>query len=319
MSVIGRGVLILLILSQAIACASSEPKASLVPELKTLIPETSSTPLEYADASLKADGLSDEFIASIHTLYIDKNKNWMESANRIVELNIFGFLGQTNYFLHDSPLAQKKIKRYLKDHEQSFRSTAKKYPVSPNAIASLLWVETKYGKTIGTFPLAWVYYALVLGSHPTMIKNALDAIPEKMAKGNPKGITPKAAQEKVIERCKSKAAWALEELRAIQQIQTEHYFNPFTHKASFAGAFGIPQFIPSTYLKSAVSEFRTKPDLFKHSDAIFSVAHFLQMNGWKEKDPEAEALALYSYNRSKDYGAVILKLAQEVLSSSKSH
>jgi membrane-bound lytic murein transglycosylase B len=314
MTLFRRSALLLIVLTQAIACASS-PQAStgsLVPELKKLVPETTETPIEFTDARLKADGLSDEFIHSVHTLFLDKNSKWPESVTRIVELNVFGFLGQSNYALHDSPLAQRKIKRYLKDHQKSFRTTRKKYAVSSSAIASLLWVETKHGKTMGSFPIAWVYYALVMGSHPDFVRTMVELTPEKLAKGNPKELTLRAAQEKVIERCKSKATWALEELKAIQQIQKENYFNPFNHKASFAGAFGIPQFIPSTYLKSAVSDFRAKPDLFKHSDAILSVAHFLQTNGWKEKDPEAEATALFSYNRSKDYGAVILKLAQEV-------
>jgi membrane-bound lytic murein transglycosylase B len=309
-----RGFVFFVLLTQLNACASASPSPtpSPVPDLQTLIPKTSIDPIEFADTLLKADGLSDDFIKSIHSLYLDKNKDWQEGASRIVELNVFGFLGQSNYFLHDSPLAQRKIKRYLKDHQSTFRMAKRKYAVSSAAIASLLWVETKHGKTIGTFPLAWVFYSLVIGSHPHFINSMLTLVPEKLAKGNPKNLSLRAAEEKVIERCKAKSVWALEELKAIQKIQNEHYFNPFQHKASFAGAFGIPQFIPSSYLKQAVSEFRTKPDLFRHSDAILSVAHFMIANGWKDKDAESQATALFSYNRSKDYGAVILQLSREV-------
>jgi membrane-bound lytic murein transglycosylase B len=318
MTLLARGFLLFVILSQVTACASppqrTEPNPSLVPELKKVISENTQPLLDFTDDLLRSDGMSDEFIQNIHKLYIVKNKDWQERAARIVELNIFGFLGQSNYALHDSPLAQKKIKRYLKDHAQTFRMAHQKYAVSSPAIASLLWVETKYGKVLGTFPLPFVFYAMAMGSHSQMIHAMIKLIPEKMAKGNPKGITPEAAEEKVIDRCKSKAGWALEELKAVKTIQNQHYFNPFSQKASFAGAFGLPQFIPSTYLKLAISEFRTKPNLSRHSDAILSIAHFLISNGWKDKDPEAEAAALFSYNRSKDYGAVILKLAHEVSS-----
>jgi membrane-bound lytic murein transglycosylase B len=295
------------------SCSSSTiaKDSSLLPSLKTLIPEVSESPIEYADSRLAAAGLPADFIQTIHQLYLKDAKHWTEETSKIVELNVFGFLGQTNYFLHDSPLAQKKIKRYLKDHRSSFQTLKKKYAVSPETVAALLWVETKHGKTLGSFPMPFVYYSMIIGSHPVYIRSMVALAPEKIAKGNPKNLTLSAVQEKVITRCKSKADWAINELKAAYQIQQEHDFNPFHQKASFAGAFGISQFIPSTYLKLAVSEFRTKPDLYKHSDAILSVGNFLKSYGWKNSDPDAEAKALYAYNHSKDYGAVILKLAEE--------
>jgi membrane-bound lytic murein transglycosylase B len=321
---------LILILTQTCACASEsqssnqsiKPDVVLAPELKSQIPETNESPTEFADKQLKASGISEDFIQKIHALYLSENpklnkaafkeKDWEESASQILTLNDFGFLYLSDYMAHDSPLAVRKIKRYLKDHKTSFRAARRKYAVSSSTIASLLWVETKHGKIIGTFPLPWVFYSLVMGSHPQFIKEMLAELPGRLEKGNPKNLTLFAAQTKVIERCKSKATWALEELKAIQQINAENDFNPFRSKASFAGAFGFAQFIPSTYLKLAVSEFRSKPDLFKHSDAIASVAHFLQMNGWKDNNPDLQAQALFAYNRSKDYGSVILKLSQEV-------
>ena len=291
--------------------SASSPRPTASPQREII--ETSDSPIDFADAQLKAAGLPPDFIHQIHTSFLTKkNKNWTEQVTKITELNVFGFLAQSDYFAQDSPLAQKKIKQYLKGHRKTFLTCKKKYSVSPSAIASLLWVETKHGKTIGPYPMPFVFYALVMGSHPSFVHSMLSELPDRIAKSNPKGLALAAAQEKVIERCNSKAEWAIEELKAIQYIQAEHDFNPFRKKASFAGAFGIAQFIPSSYLKFAISGFRKKPDLFKHSDAILSVAHFLKVNGWRDEDAELQAQALYSYNRSKDYGAVILKLAREV-------
>jgi membrane-bound lytic murein transglycosylase B len=261
---------------------------------------------------------SERFISASFFKNIDPRSKRIAYRVRRLTLSGCWFTGRfhsndspTNYFLHDSPLAQKKIKRYLKDHRSSFQTLKKKYAVSPETVAALLWVETKHGKTLGSFPMPFVYYSMIIGSHPVYIRSMVALAPEKIAKGNPKNLTLSAVQEKVITRCKSKADWAINELKAAYQIQQEHDFNPFHQKASFAGAFGISQFIPSTYLKLAVSEFRTKPDLYKHSDAILSVGNFLKSYGWKNSDPDAEAKALYAYNHSKDYGAVILKLAEE--------
>ena len=271
-----------------------------------------SSPIEEADFSLKEAGMPLEFINGIHKLFISKSKKWQENASKIIELNTFGFLGKSDYEQQDTKLARKKIRRYLKVHLSSFKVIRKKHLISPEAIASLLWVETRHGKNMGNFSLVWVFYSMVMGAHPQFVNEMLALTPEYMSKGNPKNYTLVEAKEKVKERCKSKAQWALQELKAILTIQNRNYFNPLRAKASFAGAFGIPQFIPSTYLKSAISPFRNKPNLFKHSDAIASVANFLVTNGWKEKEQSAQASALFSYNRSKDYGLLILKLAQEV-------
>lgn len=61
---------------------------------------------------------------------------------------------------------------------------------------------------------------------------------------------------------------------------------------SYAGALGIPQFLPGTYLRYAVS---TRPghapDLFNSSDdAIASIAHYLVLHGWRRGEPVVRAL-----------------------------
>ncbi len=301
----------ILVLSQSTAFADPSELIA-VPEKRSALPEVALTELEFADARLKESGLSAPFIASIRSAFIDNNPEWRESAKRIIELNVFGFLSRSDYSVHDSPNAKKNIVRYLSDHRVSFVEARKQYPVSSSAIASLMWVETKYGKVMGTFPVAWVYYSLVLGAHPGFIKDMLTLLPPKIAKDNPKNLSYIAAENKVIERCQQKSVWALDEMKAVSFIHETGIFNPLKVKASFAGAFGLGQFIPSSYLKFSESLHRKNADLFKPSDAILSIAHFLQENGWDEKDPESKAKALFSYNRSKDYGSIILKLAHDI-------
>ncbi len=305
-----------LLLAGCFACSSTaKSNAQTNTESLETITPVAVSPVEYADQILKSNGFSQNFIDSLHNQFILKHSNWSESTLKIEELNIFGFLGHADYSVHDSPIARKKIKKYLKDHQKSFRETEKRYAVSSRSIASLMWVETKFGKITGTYPIAWVFYSMLLGSHPQFVQEMIKITPEKLAKGNPKNLTLIAAQNKVIERSKSKALWAIDELKAINQMSANYQFNPFRVKSSFAGAFGLPQFIPSTYLKFAESPFRKRPDLYKHSDAVLSVAHFLHENGWVENDESSKSKALYAYNRSRDYGDVILKLAKEPINN----
>ena len=60
-----------------------------------------------------------------------------------------------------------------------------------------------------------------------------------------------------------------------------------TLRGSYAGAIGLPQFMPSSYRRYAVDYNRDgKRDLIgSKSDAIGSVAHYLKMHGWLAEKP----------------------------------
>jgi peptidoglycan lytic transglycosylase B len=62
--------------------------------------------------------------------------------------------------------------------------------------------------------------------------------------------------------------------------------SPLTIKGSYAGAMGIPQFIPSSYRSFAVDfDDDHKRDLTDTNDAIGSVANFLKQHGWRRDEP----------------------------------
>lgn len=77
------------------------------------------------------------------------------------------------------------------------------------------------------------------------------------------------------------------ELEEFLVLARDLKWNPREVMGSYAGAIGIPQFIPSSYRRYAVDhDGDGRRDLLKnHSDAIGSVASFLKQHGWVERGP----------------------------------
>lgn len=95
------------------------------------------------------------------------------------------------------------------------------------------------------------------------------------------------------------------ELEQYLLLAREQGFDMLSIRASYAGALGIPQFMPSSYRKHAV-DFNGdgKIDLMKGvEDAIGSVANYLRQYGWKPGEPVAMRAKVGDGSRPNDVGA----------------
>ncbi len=301
---------ILITFAFGLACAQTgvAKDPAPVPDVP-LIPEQIT---ETARKDLFQKGISPDFLGEIELKYTRK-KNWIQSSLKLIEPNVYGFLYQGDYMKHDSKRARKKTSRYLMAHHHSFLAAEKRYRVSAESIAALLWVETKLGNDMGQHAVPFVFYSIALASQPSVCREMEKLLPIKLdgAKTAEKPDAATAAR-KLEERCKQKSEWAISELKELSRLHESGKLDAFKLRGSFAGAFGIPQFLPSSYAKYAISEYRKKPNLFLISDAILSVGNFLKQNGWKPDSTDSQAQALYAYNRSRDYGVVILQMAEQL-------
>lgn len=95
------------------------------------------------------------------------------------------------------------------------------------------------------------------------------------------------------------------ELEQYLLLAREQNFDILSVRASYAGALGMPQFMPSSYRKIAI-DFNDdgKVDLMKGADdAIGSVANYLRQYGWKPGEPVAVRAKVSNVGRPNDVGA----------------
>lgn len=77
------------------------------------------------------------------------------------------------------------------------------------------------------------------------------------------------------------------ELKSLVLLANQHQVDPATLTGSYAGAMGLGQFIPSSYMAySADYDGDGFADLWNNpSDAIWSVANYLSVHGWSAEQP----------------------------------
>lgn len=139
--------------------------------------------------------------------------------------------------------------QFWKQHERILRTTEKKYGVPAEIIVAILGIETSYGKITGKFPVLQTLATLTF-DYPR------------------------------------RAAFFRKELEDFLLLTEEGSLHPTQTLGSYAGAMGMPQFMPSSYKRYAVATSQHgRRDLINNTaDVIGSVANYLKTNGWRYQD-----------------------------------
>ena len=132
----------------------------------------------------------------------------------------------------------------------SLDQAARAYGVPAEIIVAIIGVETAYGKITGN----------------DRVIDALSTLAFHYPKGNTKRMH-----------------FFREQLRHMFLLSREQLLDPLSLTGSYAGAMGIPQFMPESYRKFAVDfDNDGRSDIWSdRADAIGSVANYLKSHGWK--------------------------------------
>ena len=141
---------------------------------------------------------------------------------------------------------------FWKAHEETLTKAEKQYGVPAQIIVSIIGVETYYGRQTGGFKV-------------------LDALSTLSFDYPPR------------------SKFFTQQLKEFLILAREQKFEPYDLTGSYAGAMGIPQFMPSSYRAYAVDFTGDgQSDIWqKEEDAIGSVANYLKENGWQAGKPIA--------------------------------
>ena len=144
---------------------------------------------------------------------------------------------------------------YLAAHKDAFARTWRRWHVDPEIIAAILGMETHYGAHQGDFRVLDALFTLSVG-YPR------------------------------------RAAFFRRELGSLLVLAAREGLDAGAIYGSYAGAFGITQFIPSSYLAYAADgDGDGRRDVWRsHADAIASVARYFHAHGWRAHRPVAEWL-----------------------------
>jgi len=249
-------------------------------------------------------GLSKGFIKEALEIYEPEN------FDKVLTLNLLGFLRPPGEHMDRvTPEAVRETAKFVKENQEAFDAAKDRYKVPANVIAALLWIETRHGSDTGDFHTLSVYLHLLQTNRAKNRAELTRLAIEKNKKE--RNYTAKALRTLMAERTKKKYQWAKEQLIALAAIRKEKNLDLKELRGSYAGAFGLPQFIPSSYRAYAKSlEPNDTPNLDDNDDAIVSVAYYLSKSGWKNRKSTAKVTALMKYNNSRDYADAILEISK---------
>lgn len=275
------------------------PVVAAVAELQ----QDTTLPLQRAIRSARRYGVDSMFLARLvaqpATMY----------HPRLLKLNVTNFAQKPDYSFNHNKASVRKVREFIRAHDSVLSKAEKAYDVPAEVIASILWVETKWGAVMGTTHVPSVYLSLMLSTDSAMVEEYIEAVMRQRVLDSSKRDSVRGV---VQARALKKTQWAAEQLKALDSIQRDGTLDIMSLRGSWAGAFGLSQFLPSSYRSWAVDGNSDKEINLDHiSDAVHSVANYLATNGWGPTTEQRRA-AVHHYNNSQAYVDAVLTLARKV-------
>jgi membrane-bound lytic murein transglycosylase B len=240
------------------------------------------------EAQIPLTEVQDLFLDPRAEFYDDIAINWLQPPS-MNNYSSISFQSADKYY---------EIEDFLQTYKKDLKQAEKLYKVEKETITAILLIETRLGKIIGKHSVFNILSSLAMADQPPsleIIKNYINA--------NFNYLDHNSRQKLIIdyqERAIRKAEMARAEFVSLIKLWQQDQLDILEIPGSRAGAFGYPQFMPSSLLRYGIDGDKDgKVDLYNYHDAIMSIANYLRAKGWgKEIDSQYKALLRYNYSQT---------------------
>lgn len=186
---------------------------------------------------------------------------------------------------------------FMTAYADAIADIEERHGVRADTILAVLLVETGLGLVTGD--------DIALRSLASM---AATDTPERLGSHKNSGQAKRLNARTLAATLKTKSDWAYKEVKALIAYGKEQNIDISRLPGSIYGAVGLCQFMPSNIAPLAVDGDRDgKIDLFSPVDAMYSVANYLESNGWRAAKTEGQRSAVIrTYNNDGYYVSCVL-------------
>lgn len=205
-----------------------------------------------------------------------------------------------------SPASVRAAEQCRARYADAFAKAEAREGVPASLVAAIVHIESSCGRATGSSGVLHRLARLAMANEP----GNLDFNIRRHA-GEP---PDPAIAAQVRERAAYLERTFYPEVRGVFTMQEKLHIDPLAMEGSGAGAFGFPQFLPTSYLRYGVDgNGDGRVSLYDMDDAAASCARFLAGSGWRAglSLPERRRV-IWQYNRSDAYIDTVLALHREI-------
>jgi membrane-bound lytic murein transglycosylase B len=194
---------------------------------------------------------------------------------------------------------------FIDEYDYEFDSMERAYGVPREVVTAILVIETQIGRHTGNDIIVYRLSRLASVLDPNNLQENYRRL---------KASDPNVTLEEVKARGRYLEDTFLPEIPALLEISKRNHVNIFHVLGSSAGAFGIPQFLPTAFHKYGIDgDGDGFVSLFNKTDALWSAGNYLAAFGYRRDLPYAEKRkVIWEYNRSDAYIDTVLRLAARI-------
>lgn len=247
---------------------------------------------------LARDGLDSNYVLRI----FDDTRS--EPLPALMTLSLFPREVPDAYLQFLTPESIQRAKTFLRANERLLAEMEERYPVEKEIVVAILLIESRLGENIGQYRVI-----------PALASLALLDAPENLWCNflTLRAVSPDIPFEGFRERAQKRAQWAYEELKCFLRIARQETTDPLEIRGSYAGALGMAQFVPSSYVTFAYRQKNLEHWIRSKEEAVFSIANYLKSHGWKKGlSQERKKRIVWFYNHSKPYVDTVLQIARQI-------